>query len=417
MFRFRTLCLMQPGRLRLLRWLRVYGITLSCLLAAWGGCVWAAGEGSIRGRVQHQGQEVADHRIMLIRFGPQEEVERTPGQTDAEGRFVFEGLQSGPEFTYVVGIRFGEQLYRSTPMVLEPGQKREGVIVEVGEQGSKATETTPSQVHIAHHLMAFIWRDDRLTVREVVEIVNPTSTPYQGSTPHADQDTYSLHLPLPEGYVNFQNLQGLRAEDVQLHASGLSYTAPLEPGSHRVAYSYALPMPDGVTVVLARRTLVTQTLDVLIEDTHLVAASDLQFRGYAPIESHSFSHFRGTDLPAHSRSWIQLTQLNGSASLIRLGGYGLIIGMALLGMLIPLHGVWRVRTARVPAAPFTSAQIQQWRAAHLRLLQTIAHLDDQHEAGRLDVETYQQRRRAYKKQLLDIVEQLHAAQQDKENVT
>jgi hypothetical protein len=176
-------------------------------------------------------------------------------------------------------------------------------------------------------------------------------------------------------------------------------------------------MPDGVTVVLARRTLATQLLDVLVEDTHLVAASDLQFHGHAPIESHSFFHFRGTALPAHSRSWIQLTQLTGSTSLIRLGSYGLTIGIALLGMLIPLRGLWQIRTSRLSEVPFTSAQIQQWRATHLRLLHTIARLDDQHEAGRLDAETYQQRRRAYKKQLFDIVEQLHAAQQDKESVS
>ena len=389
---------------------------LGSLLAMCGQYVWAAGEGSVQGIVRNQGQGVAEHRIMLIRFGPQQEVERTPGQTDAEGRFVFAGLEGGAEFTYVVGIRFGEQLYRSAPIVLEPGQQREGVIVEIGEQGSEATETPPSQVYIAHHLMAFIWRDERLTVREVVEIVNPTSTPPQG-TPHADQGMYSLHLPLPEGYVNFQNLQGLLAEHIQLHASGLSYTAPLEPGSHRVAYSYTLPMPDGMTVVLARRTFATQLLDVLVEDTHLVAASDLQFRGNAPIESHSFFHFRGTELPALSRSWIQLTQLNGSTSLIRLGSYGLTIGIALLGMLIPLRGLWQTRTARMPEVPFIAAQIQQWRATHLRLLHAIARLDDQYEAGRLDAETYQQRRRACKKQLLDIVEQLRAAQQDKESVS
>jgi hypothetical protein len=51
------------------------------------------------------------------------------------------------------------------------------------------------------------------------------------------------------------------------------------------------------------------------------------------------------------------------------------------------------------------------------LLHAIARLDDQYEAGRLDAETYQQRRRACKKQLLDIVEQLRAAQQDKESVS
>lgn len=392
------------------RWL---WITLVCVLVACAGMVWAEELGSIRGIVQYQGKTIADHRIMLIRFGPNQDVQRTPGQTDAEGRFVFEGLGTGPEFTYVVGIRYNEQLHRSASIVLEPGQLRDAVTVEVGEQ-AEAAETAPSQVHITNHLMAVVWRQDHLEVREVVEILNPASTPFKGTTAHAEQATNSLHLPLPEGYYQLQHLQGLTTEHVQLQASGLAYTAPLDPGVHRVAYTYALPMPEGVTVVLARRTLPTRVFDVLVEDKQLVAASDLSFQGHAPIESHSFFHFRGTDLAAHSRSWLQVTRLTGSASLIRISSYGLIIGIALCGMLMPFYGVWRRRTSSAPDELFTPEQIEQWRAERFRMLQTIARLDDQREAGSLDEEAYQQRRRAYKTQLLDIVEHLHEAQQYKE---
>jgi hypothetical protein len=391
-------------------------ITLSYLLTG-SPVVWADATGSIRGRVQQQGQGIANHRIMLLRFGPNQEMQRIPGQTDAEGRFVFEQLESGPAFTYVVGIRFNEQLYRSAPIALDAEQQREGVVVEVGEQGTAAVEPATPQVHIAHHLIAIVWRKDRLAVQEVVEVVNPTSSPYQGTPAHGGQVVPSLLLPLPDGYDNFQNLHGLPAEHVQLQASGLSYTAPLEPGNHRVSYTYTLPMSDRVMVILARRTLPTRVFDILVEDKQLVATSDMQFLGHAPIESHSFFHFRGTELPAQSRSWLQVTRVTGSASLVRLGGYGLVIGIALLGLLIPLRGVWRSRPSQAYAPSLTSGQIQQWQAAHLQLLRSIASLDDQHEAGTLDDTTYQQRRRACKKQLLDVVEQLHQAQQYKETIT
>jgi hypothetical protein len=378
--------------------------------------VWADATGSIRGRVQQQGQGVVNHRIMLIRFGPNQDMQRIPGQTDAEGYFVFEHLESGPAFTYVVGIRVDEQLYRSAPIVLDAGQQQEGIVVEVGEQGTAAVAPAEPQVHIAHHLIAIVWRHDRLAVQEVVEVVNPTSSLSQGAPAHGSQATPSLLLPLPDGYENFQNLQGLSAEHVQLQPSGLTYTAPLEPGNHQVRYTYTLPMSDRVMVILARRTLPTRVFDILVEDTQLVATSDLQLLGRAPVESHSFFHFRGTELPAQSRSWLQITRITGSASFVRLGSYGLVIGIALLGLLIPLSGIWR-SPSQISAASVAPGQIQQWRAAHLQLLRTIAGLDDQHEAGTLDDETYQQRRRAYKRQLLDVVEQLHQAQQFKETIT
>src|SRR5712692_264555 len=40
----------------------------------------AEGRGRIRGVIQREGQGFAEQRIMLIRFGPNQEVQRTPGQ-------------------------------------------------------------------------------------------------------------------------------------------------------------------------------------------------------------------------------------------------------------------------------------------------------------------------------------------------
>ena len=46
------------------------------------------------------------------------------------------------------------------------------------------------------------------------------------------------------------------------------------------------------------------------------------------------------NLEAHSRSWLQLTPRQTSASLLHVGAYGLVMGIVLLGMLMPLHDVW-----------------------------------------------------------------------------
>src|SRR5262245_49325516 len=83
------------------------------------------GVGRIRGIIQREGKGFAKQRIMLIRFGPNQDVQRLPGQTDAEGRFLFENLEIGSVFTYFVGIRYKEQLRRSDPVILQSEEPAE----------------------------------------------------------------------------------------------------------------------------------------------------------------------------------------------------------------------------------------------------------------------------------------------------
>ena len=149
-----------------------------------------------------------------------------------------------------------------------------------------------------------------------------------------------MHLPLPQGHYNIGQVQGLNTEYVHVDPSGLSYLAPLPPGEHQIVYTYNLPWHDSLATILVERTLGTSMLDVLVEDEHLNATSDLQFGGRVSIDPHVFAHFRGMNLAAHSRSWLQLTPRQTSASLLHMGAYGLIVGIVLLGVLIPLHDVW-----------------------------------------------------------------------------
>jgi hypothetical protein len=71
--------------------------------------------------------------------------------------------------------------------------------------------------------------------------------------------------------------------------------------------------------------------------------------------------------------------------------------------------MWKNRTPSAPSQPATPDQLRQWQAERTQLLQTIAQLDDAREAGTLEARRHRQQRQAYKRQLLDIVHQLHSA--------
>jgi hypothetical protein len=375
----------------------------------WPETAIAAESGRIQGNVEREGRGVADHRIMLIRFGPDQAVQRTPGQTDAQGHFVFDNLETGNQFEYVVGIRYEGQLYRSGAIKLESGQHRTGVLVEVGQGTAKAPAAGGAQplLQITKHMMLVALQKDHLNVREVVTVRYTGSRPYTGPSAHTGLTPFSLYFPLPEGYYDLQDVQGLEAQHVRRHPSGLFYTAPLTPGEHRVVYTYALPFRENMTVVFVDRSLPTAALDVFVEDTHLVATSDLQFGGRVAAKPHEFLYFRGTDLAANSRSRLQLTRRTETMPLLQTGIYGLVLGIVLLGIAIPCYGAWRSRARQSQPKTITPAQLQDLYATRGRLLQTIASLDNRHEAGRLDEATYREQRQTYKAQLLDLVEQLY----------
>jgi hypothetical protein len=123
----------------------------------------AEGVGRIRGIIQREGKGFAEQRIMLIRFGPNQDVQRFPGQTDAEGRFSFDNLETGPAFTYFVGIRYKEQLHRSDPVILQDTEPAE-VLLEVGESSAQEAQesTEQAKLRIINHLIVIVGRSAHL---------------------------------------------------------------------------------------------------------------------------------------------------------------------------------------------------------------------------------------------------------------
>ena len=209
----------------------------------------------------------------------------------------------------------------------------------LAEPSGQTTEavTATSPIRIANHLIVIVLQEDHLAIREVLHIVNSASTPYRGAGMTPGSPSFSLVLPLPQDYSNLGGIQGLAAAHVRTYASGLYYTAPLAPGTHRVEYTYAVPLRTRVSTLLLPRVLDMAALSILVEATQFDATSDLPFGGRVAFEAQTFLHFRGTALLAQSRSWVQLLRRTATAPLLWIAAYGLVIGLVCLGMVAPFY--------------------------------------------------------------------------------
>lgn len=369
---------------------------------------FAAASGSISGVVRYQGNALPDQRIMLVRFGPnQQDVQRTPGQTNAQGQFLFENLETGSDYTYVVGVRHNEQLHRSTPVTLQHEQRAELFVDIAGTSPSEPDHSSrPSPLYIANHLMVVVRRETSLEVREIVRLVQTGET-VETEEPGAPQTAQpAFRLLLPQGYYNLSQVQGLAPEHIRMSATSLSYMAPLTPGEHRVIFAYSLPWHDDLTTILLERTLPTTLLDLLVEEQRLISTSDLTFSGQVTIDPHTFVHFRGVNLNPQARSWLQLTPPTMALSSWLTGSaYGFIAILALLGLTVPFYTRQQRGTLHPKSAKGlpTQTQTDEARTVAKRMLHELALLDESREAGHISEDSYQQRRKACKARLKNLL--------------
>ena len=377
------------------------------------GLLWAQGQGSIGGVVRFAGEAVASHRIMLIRFGPDDEVQRTPGETDAEGAFLFDNLSTDAGFTYFVGIRYEEQLHRSEPISLQEVAKRTDLVLNLDDPSAQALPAQPSAraLRVTSHLMVVVKRNDRLEVREIVKILNRSTEAFGGSSGPGRDPHGSFRLALPPGYYDLMGVEGdLDSSHIRQHETGLFYTAPLEPGEHTLMFTYALPLQGKVMMIVPRRTLPTDLLDILVEEQSFAATSDLEFVGRVSIEPHEFTHFRAADLSERSRSWLQLAQRARPVPALQVGVYGLVVAVSLAGVAAPYVRTRSTAPAVLPPPmPPTAQQLHELRQTELLLLQRISRLDREHEAGAIADADYHPRRGDYKAQLCIVLRQLQHA--------
>ena len=377
--------------------------------------------GSIGGVIRSAGEAVGSHRIMLIRFGPDSDVQRTPGETNPDGEFLFENLSTDGSFVYFVGIRHQEQLHRSEPISLQDTPHHTDLVLNLDDPSAHAlppAQPVAPALQVTSHVMVIVKRHERLEVREIIKILNRGTAAFTGPAAAASGSPHvSFHLSLPQGYYDLQGIEGgLDPSQIRQHATGLFYTAPVEPGEHNVMFTYALPLQGRVMMIRSRRTLPTDVLDVLVEEESFAATSDLSFAGRVAVEPHVFTHFRGVDLPERSRAWVQLAQRATALPAMRVGAYGLVVALSLAGMAAPYARTRRAKSLAVSQVQATPQQVHEWRAAEQLLLQRISQLDRQREAGTIADADYHPRRRDYKAQLCGVLRQRHQMEPQNQRV-
>lgn len=367
------------------------------LLLAWCLAAPAVGQdegGTVTGQLVNGtpgGSSVAGQEVTLVTYLNGDMLEETASaQTDAAGKFVFNGVKTGSEYKYDAVAFFQEVAYGTAVSVEElpsfpSGETTLDFAITVYD-----TTTDDAAVLLMLFHMILNAEDDSVLVREYFVFITTDNRTFVGKP----GDAGVLHFSLPQGAEGIELTYGAAPEEVSAEANGFWDKRPLRPGGNEVGYSYSLSLKS-VKVDLTRPVDYNiARLDVVVpEGTLDITGSQLVADEPMTISGSVFSHYVAQDLAAGQDLTISVTRPGGGL----IGTWLIFPGAFVVIVAFVLFFLFRRRRPAVAPAVRGAAPHQQ------ELLAGLAALDDRFDAGDIDEDAYRKQRDAMKKELTRLM--------------
>ncbi|HCL24816.1 MAG TPA: hypothetical protein DHW65_00520 [Dehalococcoidia bacterium] len=335
--------------------------------------------------------------LMLITGGDGQLAGTGQTQADAEGRFVFDDVAVLEGAEYTVNVEHGSVFYSVS---ITAGELSEELTLSVYE-----TTKDASIIHVERHVMVIAGVDkdgQRASAIEFVRLNNPSDSTLLPDLTNVEQISF-LRFSLPPDASDLNVQSNLPGGDIASIGTGFALTSPVVPGPHTIDFSYVFPYEDET---LAYRQSLVQGADffqVLVpERIPDMSVTSLEAAEPVNIQGTSYRAYQGEDFPPGQGLQLEITGLPLPGVWARFSNSvteGLFwqiaipsaLAATLIGML--LWGLFRgyKTESAVPGQQTTSRGVNA--AERAAVVQSVAALDQQFEAGNIPGEEYSRQRR------------------------
>jgi hypothetical protein len=352
------------------------------------------GSGIIEGQIVNgtEGSSgVADQELTLKTYLNDAEVSAATTKTDAEGRFVFDGLSTEPGHSYQIELTFQEAEYPGEWLSFEEGETTKSTEFIVYDS---TTSDTAIKLGIVHTII-YVGQGS-LRIEEWHQFSNESLYTYIGSAV-AEGARQTLQFSLPNEATGVELSYGLMECCVVGSGEGFADSMPVFPGEKWVVYSYAVDYSSGAYTLSQKMNYPTVSYEFLVQGTDVSVSSDQLTAGEpAELDGILFNHFSGQALAADEVVVARLSGLPQAEN--QLAIWWVVLALIVLGGGFGL--VYRRRRDKLqPVAPEDS--LDQKRQ---RLLIELAKLDDDFADGKIPEETYHRLRAESKTQLVALTQ-------------
>ncbi|UCG23171.1 MAG: c-type cytochrome [Chloroflexota bacterium] len=361
-------------------------------------------EATIRGAVVNgtTGEPLVEGSSALLRAFTQDlNITLTMTSTlDADGQYTFDLTDVPQEWFFRVGVTHDDVEFGSDFGQVSFDVAELDMPITVYEAASDPSALNIQQLHL---ILAF--GPDTVQVNELYQVTNDDATVFVGERGAPELGTFEIGVPAGAEQLSFQRGFGsidsfIPAQEIIQTESGYADTLPLRPGPSGLTLlvSYELPYDDQATLShplnypTSRVNLVLPEVGVELADTTGWVAG-----GQTDMGGGAMNTYGQSNLPAGAELTLALegkARETGSATAGLVGDNTteLLIGAAAALLVVALTAVvirrWSLETG------------EEWDQDDL--VQALADLDDEYEAGEIDERTYQRERAELKAELAAI---------------
>ena len=356
--------------------------------------------GQIVGRVVNKTAEargIPDQRVTLYDVTEDKEVV-TPRtvRTDAEGRFVFDGLEASTEGGYVLSTDYEGASYSEGSIVFDEGEVEKEVELAVYDSTPRATHILVDQHHILVEPIA-----DSLYVQEFLRVLNVGRETYVGVLTDSSGLRETLHFTLPAGASRPEFFGDLSQDVVTFHHDGFTHSQPVHPGWKQILYSYRLPFSERSIEYRAVLPYHHEEIDLFIASQEIrVSSSDLTRMGVVGGGDARYVRYSGHELEAGHEIVLRMYTPPSRTKIAPWVGVGALVVLLLIG----LRGAALRRRQHALSAPH--GDLAGSRQRKEELIEAIADLDERRERGEIGAEDHGHQRDRLKKLLSDIMRKM-----------
>lgn len=347
------------------------------------------------------GSAPANLAVTLVTYDASFNPTQVSGTTDASGNFSFADVPFNVDNTYAVTTTYRSQIFasdilREAPLTTDAADGTLNLPITIYE----LTED-PDVLRIDGLVMQVTVQGDSLQVAQAFNITNTGDRAFTSSQTASNGASISVVLQLPPGAVvvgfpGNQNRYITNAENATIFD-----TFPVLPGEeHFVQVVYLVPYDDGGAIIEQPLTYALNgPVRLLVSPLTMGITSDqLPPRGTETLGDSQFQSY-GADLTLAAGAVIRYDIAGASAPLGTTpvvssdGLLPIIIVVLLIAAL--LGGGFVLLGTRNHSGDQQVIDI---------LVRQIAELDDEHDAGRIDDESYERQRAALKARLTALME-------------
>ncbi|MBI2847099.1 MAG: hypothetical protein HYX82_04370 [Chloroflexi bacterium] len=399
---------------------RLFTITLVLFLLFIANSAGAAaqGNGVVEGKLTNGssgGDKVGVVPVTLYVIKGNQIEEAGRGSTDGDGKFGFEGLDTSPDYIYWVSAKYRDVDYESEEFSLD-GDGKKTVDLVVYEK-----TTDVSAIKLAAVNLAIMGAEETgiLSILEVITFSNTSDKTYV-----SDGKSETVRLPLASQAYDFVLGHGLSIESVFPVEGGFATAQPIYPGEGQIIFAYKVNYSSTKYNLQKSFLYPVEGFSLFVPDVGIRAESSLlTSAGSMELEGRRYQVFTGEDIKPGSQLSITFSKLprtgqpwiSGLSTLQK----GLAMGLMVVVAAAVIGYVYFSRRRRlVPVAEEgvlteeVALPVEELEQERRSLLESIARLDEDFEAGNILEKEYHEQRSMAKQRLLDVIQQLRGGEEE-----